>query len=68
MCVNGSVRQSVRPSVRDTFLTHVPIIVSSWNFQKLLPMADVMSMQKVMVRGQMSSSQMSKHNLAVSGP
>ena len=31
---------------------YVPIIVSSWNFQELLPMTDVMSMQKVKVRGQ----------------
>ena len=29
---------------------HVPIIVSSWNFQELLPWTEVMSMQKVKVR------------------
>ena len=43
-------------SVRLSHLFHyVPIKISSWNFQVLLPMADVRSMQKV--RGQMSSSQ-----------
>ena len=31
---------------------YVPIIVSSWNFQELLPMTDVKSMQKVKVKGQ----------------
>ena len=31
---------------------YVPIIVSSWNFQKLLPMTNVRSMQKVKVKGQ----------------
>ena len=29
-----------------------PIIVSSWNFQELLPMTKVRSMQKVKVKGQ----------------
>ena len=33
---------------------YVPIIVSSWNFQELLPMIKVTSMQKVKVRGQRS--------------
>ena len=51
--------QSVRPSVRlsvclfvcPSRLFHfVPIIVSSWNFQELLPMTEVMFMQKVKVR------------------
>ena len=28
---------------------NVPVIVSSWNFQELLPLTDVMSMQKVKV-------------------
>ena len=31
---------------------HVPIIISSWNFQELLPMTKVTSMQKVKVKGQ----------------
>ena len=44
--------QSVRPSARHTFFHYVPIIVSSWNFQELLPMTEVMSMQKVKVKGQ----------------
>ena len=63
-----SVRLSVRPSVRLSHLFHhVPIIVSSWNFQELLPWSKVMSMQKVKVRGQRSRSQRSTTNLAVSG-
>ena len=35
---------------------YVPIIVSSWNFQELLPMTEVTSMQKVKVRCQKSRS------------
>ena len=63
-----SVRPSVRLSVRLSHLFHyVPIIVSSWNFQELLPMTKVRSMQKVKVRGQRSRSQRSKPNLTVSG-
>ena len=31
---------------------YVPIIVSSWNFEELLPMTKVTSMQKVKVKGQ----------------
>ena len=63
---------SVRPSVcLSVCLSHlfdyVPIIVSSWNFQELLPMTEVMSMQKVKVRGQRSRSQRSWPHLAVSG-
>ena len=59
---------SVCPSVRLSHLFHhVPIIVSSWNFQELLPWSKVMSMQKVKVRGQRSRSQRSAPNLAVSG-
>ena len=55
--VRPSVRLSVCPSVRlSVCLSHlfdyVPIIVSSWNFQKLLPMTNVRSMQKVKVKGQ----------------
>ena len=38
------------PSVRLSHLfDYVPIILSSWNFQKLLPMTKVRSMQKVKV-------------------
>ena len=44
---------------------YVPIIVSSWNFQELLPMTNVRSMQKVKVRRQRSRSQRSKPNLTV---
>ena len=63
---------SVCPSVRlSVCLSHlfdyVPIIVSSWNFQGLLPMTKVRSMQKVKVRGQRSRSQRSQPNLTVSG-
>ena len=59
---------SVRPSVRPSHLFHpVPIIVSSWNFQVLLPWTEVMSIQKVKVRGQRSRSQRSTPNIAVSG-
>ena len=63
-----SVCLSVRLSVRLSHLFHhVPIIVSSWNFQELLPWSKAMSMQKVKVRGQRSRSQRSTPNLAVSG-
>ena len=42
--------QSVRLSVCPSHLFHyVPIIVSSWNFQELLPLTEVMSVQKVKV-------------------
>ena len=48
------------PSVRLSHLfDYVPINVSSWNFQELLPMTIVRSMQK--------SSQRSQPNLTVSG-
>ena len=56
---------SVRPS---HLFDYVPIIVSSWNFQELLPMTKVKSMQKVKVRGQRSRSQRLWPHLAVSGP
>ena len=63
-----SVRLSVCPSVRLSHLfDYVPIIVSSWNCQELLPMTKVRSMQKVKVRGQRSRSERSQPNLAVSG-
>ena len=59
---------SVRPSVRPSHLfDYVPIIVSSWNFQELLPMTEVTTMPKVKVRGQRSRSQRSQPNLTVSG-
>ena len=48
-----SVCLSVCPSVRLSHLfDYVPIIVSSWNFQELLPVTEVTSMQKVKVKGQ----------------
>ena len=63
-----SVCLSVRLSVRLSHLFHhVSIIVSSWNFQELLPMTKVTSMQKIKVRGQRSRSQRSTPNLTVSG-
>ena len=44
---------SVRLSVCLSHLfDYVPIIVSSQNFQELLPMTEVISMQKVKVKGQ----------------
>ena len=46
---------------------YVPITVSSWNFQELLPMTEVTSVQKVKVRCQRSRSQRSTPHLAVSG-
>ena len=49
-----SVCLSVRPS---HLFDYVPIIVSSWNFQEVLPMTEVTSMQKAKVRGQRSRSQ-----------
>ena len=60
---------SVRPSVRLSFCLsvclfvtpfhYVPVIISSRNFQELLPMTEVMSMQKVKVVVQRSRSQRS---------
>ena len=47
-------------SFSERLVRYVPIIVSSWNFQELLPMTEVMSMQKVKVKGQRSRSQRSK--------
>ena len=44
-----SVRLSLCPS---HLFDYVPIIVSSWNFQELLLMTDVRSMQKFKVKGQ----------------
>ena len=63
-----SVRLSVCPSVcLSHVFDYVPIIVSSWNFQELLPVTEVTSMQKVKVRGQRSRSQRSQPNFTVSG-
>ena len=63
--------QMVFSDCRSVRLSHlfdyVPIIVSSWNFQELLPMTKMRSMQKVKVRGQRSRSQRSQPNLTVSG-
>ena len=59
-----SVWLSVRPS---HLFDNVTVIVSSWNFQELLPLTDVMSMPKVKVGGQRSRSQRSWPHLAVSG-
>ena len=47
---------SVSPSPSHLF-DYVPIIVSSRNFQELIPMTKVTSMQKVKLRGQRSRSQ-----------
>ena len=55
-------------SFSERLVHYVPVIASSWNFQELLPLTKVTSMQKVNVRGQRSRSQRSKLNLAVSGP
>ena len=64
-----SVRLSICPSVRLSHLfDNIPVIVSSWNFQELLPLTDMMSIQKVKVRGQRSRLQRSWPLLAVSGP
>ena len=68
-----SVRLSVRPSVclsvrLSHLFHHVPIIVPSWNLEELLPWSEVMSIQKVIVRGQRSRSQRSTSNLVISGP
>ena len=61
-----SVRPPVCPSVRLTFFHYVLIIISLWNFPKLIPLTEVMSMQKGKVKGQRPRSQRSKPNLAVS--
>ena len=62
-----SVRLSIRPSVCYTFFHNVPVIISSGDFQELLPLTKAMSMEKVKVRGQRSRSQRSKPNLIVFG-
>ena len=65
--IRTSVRLSVCLSICHTFFTMFPIIVSSRNFQEILPMTDVMPMLKVKVRGQRSRSQGSWPHLAISG-
>ena len=68
-CDQAALRmvQSIRLSVCPSHLFHyVSIIISSWNFHELLPLTEVMFMQKVEVRVQRSRSQRSKPNLAVS--
>ena len=57
--------QSVCPS---HLFDYVTITASSWNFQEVLPMTKVMSMQKDKVRGQRSRSSRSWPHLTVSGP
>ena len=73
---SNSPKTSVCPSVgRSVCLSvclshlfdYVPIILSSWNFEELLPVTKVTSMQKVKVRGQRSRSQRSQPNFTVSG-
>ena len=51
---SNSPKMSVRLS---HLFDYVPLIVSSWNFQELLLMTKVRSMQKVKVRGQRSRSE-----------
>ena len=63
--------QSVCPSVcLSVCLWHhyVRIIISPWNVLELLPITEVMAMQKVKVRGRRLRSQRSQLNLTVSGP
>ena len=66
-CIPISRPPRVIKTFQTSLLLTVPIIRSSWNFQELLPMTKVMSMQKVKVRGQRSRSQRSWPHLAVSG-
>ena len=74
-CDHAALRTplSVCPSICLSHLFHyVPVIVSSWNFQELLPLTKVMSMHEVKVRGQRSRSHGTKNRwfwpkLGVSG-
>ena len=63
-----SVRPSACLSVCHTFFHFVLITVSSWNFQELLTLIEVMSTHKVQVRSQMSRLHRSKPHVAISGP
>ena len=47
-----SARPPVPPPVCLSFSCYVSIIVSTWNFQGLLPLTEVMSIQKVKVKRQ----------------
>ena len=59
-----SVRPSVCLSVRLSHLFHhVPIIVSSWNFQELLPRSEVMSTQRSKVKVTEVNTQLSRFRL-----
>ena len=59
---------SVRPSVRLSHLfDYVPIIVSSWNFQELLPMTKVRSMQKVKVKVTEITTQLNRFRTVTPG-
>ena len=50
-----SICPSLHLSVRLSHLFHyIPIIVSSWNFQELLPLTEVVVMLEIKVRGQRS--------------
>ena len=50
---NISFHLSVSLSIHLSHLfDNVAVIISSWNFQELLPLTDMMSMQKVKVKGQ----------------
>ena len=60
-------RLSVRLSVCHTFFHNVLVIVSPWRFLELLLLTYVMTMQKIMVRGQGSRSQRSQPSLVVFG-
>ena len=63
-----SVCPSVQPSARLSHLFHYVLnFWSSYTFQELLPMTEVMSMQRVEVRGQRSRSHRSNTNFAVPG-
>ena len=70
-CILAATKQLYEwasPSVRSSHLFHyVSITVSSQNFQELLTLTEVMSMQKVNVEDQRSRSQRSKPSVSISG-